>query len=73
MYGARFAFDCGTSFTLAVSHADIHEGSANRLNAKFSVSPRDQGEIVNKCERRIMDAIYEIADGTFDPQAGGKL
>lgn len=42
-------------------------------NAKFSISPRDQGEIVNKCKRSIINAIYEITDGTFDPQAGGKL
>lgn len=42
-------------------------------NAKFSISPADQGEIVNKCKNKIIESIYEVFDGSFDPQAGGKL
>ena len=59
---------------------DLFEGRDTALskncfivNAKFSISRSDQGGIVNKCRNKIIDSIYEVFDGIFDSQAGGKV
>ena len=42
-------------------------------NARYSISPSDQGEVVRKCVRKLIDSIHEFFGGTFDPSIGEKL